>query len=158
MSQCRRTSILISSFILLRDTLAALPALAGALQGGQAALLATMRGTFGHRAFADMLAAVNEVIDEVGTAVRGFRFRSAASTLQSSAGLSFLCPVIHTAGHVHVKRQSMIHDKQGTLHALQDVQASKAAFVNKTQQCFAVRGKVTFFENQLNDLSLLSGI
>ena len=27
-------------------------------------------------------------------------------------------------------------------HMLQDVQVSKAAFVNKTQQCFAVRGQV----------------
>jgi hypothetical protein len=61
----RRTSTLVSCFILLRDLLAALPALAAALQPAQATLLCTMRSTFENGAFADMLAAVNEVIDEV---------------------------------------------------------------------------------------------
>lgn len=62
----RRTSTLVSCFILLRDLLAALPALAATLQAAQAALLCTMRSTYENHAFADMLAAVNEVIDEVG--------------------------------------------------------------------------------------------
>ena len=61
----RRTSTLVSCFILLRDMLAALPALANALQPAQAFLLCTMRDTLSNGTFADMLATVNEVIDEV---------------------------------------------------------------------------------------------
>ena len=64
----RRISTLISSFILLRDTLALLPALAAALEPAQSQLLGVMRSTFQHRAFRDILDQVSEVIDEVSGA------------------------------------------------------------------------------------------
>jgi hypothetical protein len=139
----RRTSTLVSCFILLRDLLAALPALAAALQPAQAALLCTMCSTFENRAFADMLAAVNEVIDEVGCGLvsgpamfwshASCMFRTSASCRHDSLLLLLLNSAV---GFVQVQRQHLLG------HMPQDVQASKAAFVNKTQQCFAVRGQV----------------
>ena len=53
------------SFILLRDTLAALPALAATLEHAGNRLLTAMRGNFGHVTFKGILATVNEVLDEV---------------------------------------------------------------------------------------------
>ncbi len=55
---------LIGSLILLRDTMAALPRLAGALDGAHATLLATLAATFGHATFGDTLRVVDAVLDE----------------------------------------------------------------------------------------------
>lgn len=63
----RRMATLISSLILLRDTMAALPQLAAALHGCRPLLLASLAATFSHAAFRDLLATVNTVLDEART-------------------------------------------------------------------------------------------
>ena len=131
----RRTSTLVSCFILLRDLLAALPALAAALQPAQAALLCTMRSTFENGAFADMLAAVNEVIDEV------------SCVCVDCPAVSCCCTFCTSCTLASSRKRSLLLLLSPAVsigHVLQDVQASKAAFVNKTQQCFAVRGQVRY--------------
>ncbi len=58
-------STVVSSFILLRDTLALLPALAATLAPAQSGLLVAAKATFEHHTFHDILAQVNKVIDGV---------------------------------------------------------------------------------------------
>ena len=156
--------------ILLRDVLVLLPALAQALQPAESQLLKAIHGTVEHPVFAEMQQHVEAVIDEVcsllstrddllSNSLLSCRSRSVQGLGQWSVRVNSVfehvlrrdptaCAVPSRLIATHTWLPLLLNHGACISHSLavlQDARTAKSAFVNRTQQCFAVKGTVNDF-------------
>ena len=72
----------------------------------------------------------------------GWQMGGTARKLHVSHHASSPHVALHTAWLVDARRQSLVHTADMDHSQLQDVKSSKTTFINRTQQCFAVKSGV----------------